>query len=231
MKTDNGIPWRRFAVESFVIVASILLAFTIDAWWNNREESRRTRQYLSALDGEFSQAGAEMDEQLLDHERQLIAIDSLLVRLAEGRGDIWPLIEELRAVYVYGPYHPVFEDLANSSSVELLDSPELRFELLRYGQTRDFLGVISAREQRLWEELMQPFLFQNTDTALYSEAHPVQPRFEDGAEVLYQSRYFQNLLLRRRSVIASQLGLDQDVRESIVRVREEIAASLTELTN
>lgn len=225
MEAKRRLPWERFAVESFVIVASILLAFAIDAWWDDREQSRRTSQYLAALDGEFAEAAAEMDEQIADHERQLAAIDSLLVYLEEGRDGIWPFVRALRGVYVYGPYHPVFEDLANSASVELLDSPELRYELLRYGQTRDFLSVMSAREQRLWEDLMQPFLLQNTDAALHSDPTEVTIRFASGDEALYESRYFQNLLLRRRGVIASQLGLDRDVRESIRSVRREIAAS------
>lgn len=38
----QGIPWNRFLVEAAVIVASILLAFAIDAWWDRqRDESQR----------------------------------------------------------------------------------------------------------------------------------------------------------------------------------------------
>ena len=32
------IPWNKFVVEAFVIVGSILLAFAIDAWWDERQE-------------------------------------------------------------------------------------------------------------------------------------------------------------------------------------------------
>jgi hypothetical protein len=148
-----------------------------------------------ALESEFTEAALEMDEQVQDHGCQLASIDSLLVMLAERRESISPLVDELRGVYVYGPYHPVFEDLANTSSVELLDSPELRFDLLRYGQAKDFLAVLSARELRLWEDLMQPFLLETTDAAVHSSPFTAEPRFEDGAENLYGSRYFQNMLI------------------------------------
>jgi len=36
MKDDNAIAWRRVTVEGTVIVISILLAFAIDAWWEER---------------------------------------------------------------------------------------------------------------------------------------------------------------------------------------------------
>ncbi len=32
------IQWPRFVIEGVVIVASILLAFGIEAWWENRQE-------------------------------------------------------------------------------------------------------------------------------------------------------------------------------------------------
>ncbi len=36
MKDDNAIAWRRVTLEGAVIVISILLAFAIDAWWDER---------------------------------------------------------------------------------------------------------------------------------------------------------------------------------------------------
>jgi hypothetical protein len=32
------VPWKHIAVEAAAIVASILLAFAIDAWWDARAE-------------------------------------------------------------------------------------------------------------------------------------------------------------------------------------------------
>ena len=36
MTETQNIPWKRLSVEAAAIVASILLAFAIDAWWENR---------------------------------------------------------------------------------------------------------------------------------------------------------------------------------------------------
>jgi hypothetical protein len=47
MKQD--IPWNKLSIEAFVIVASILLAFGIDAWWDTREQQRNEKELLSSI--------------------------------------------------------------------------------------------------------------------------------------------------------------------------------------
>jgi hypothetical protein len=43
------IPWSRLLFEGVVIVASILLAFAIDAWWDARQQSRAGRDLVAAV--------------------------------------------------------------------------------------------------------------------------------------------------------------------------------------
>ncbi len=49
----------KFAVESFVIVVSILIAFSLDAWWERSTEINRKREQLEAIQNEFT---ANIDE-------------------------------------------------------------------------------------------------------------------------------------------------------------------------
>lgn len=221
------IPLARFLVEGLVIVVSILLAFGIDAWWDRTKDDELRTAYLTALKDEFEAAAAEMDEQIGDHRRQVENIENLLMLLAEGEvgNSIWPL-SGLWGNFVYAPYHPVLEDLANSASVEGLGIPELRFELLRYGQVKDFLSVVNGRERKLTEELIWPFLLENTDVAQSSAQNVIEPRFDSGAASLHNSRYFQNLLLRKRRLAAWQLEMDQEVRDSINRVLTHVEAAM-----
>lgn len=49
---ESSVPnpaWRRIVVEVFVIVGSILLAFSIDAWWDGRQDRSRANSYLDML--------------------------------------------------------------------------------------------------------------------------------------------------------------------------------------
>jgi len=55
MPDNQAIPWRRVSVEAAAIVASILLAFAIQAWWEQRNETDLEQRILSALLKEFEQ--------------------------------------------------------------------------------------------------------------------------------------------------------------------------------
>jgi hypothetical protein len=48
------IPWGRVLVEGVVIVASILLAFGVDAWWAERAEKRAEREELANVRQELA---------------------------------------------------------------------------------------------------------------------------------------------------------------------------------
>ncbi len=48
--TDSkDIPWKRIAIEATAIVASILLAFAIDAWWEESQNQQDIRLSLARL--------------------------------------------------------------------------------------------------------------------------------------------------------------------------------------
>ena len=53
MADTQKIPWKRIAVEASAIVASILLAFAIDAWWSARQLHLDEQHILRQLEAEF----------------------------------------------------------------------------------------------------------------------------------------------------------------------------------
>ena len=65
MTKNQSIPWLRIGAESIAIVGSILLAFTIDAWWDQRVERRLEAQQLERLQVELATNIDRMDEFLI----------------------------------------------------------------------------------------------------------------------------------------------------------------------
>lgn len=53
MAETPGIAWKRLAIEATVIVASILLAFAIDAWWEERGERNAEVVLLERLRADY----------------------------------------------------------------------------------------------------------------------------------------------------------------------------------
>jgi hypothetical protein len=62
MGKSGEIPWRRLSMEAAAIVASILLAFAIDAWWQEHVEDQREREVLIALLSDFENSKAEIND-------------------------------------------------------------------------------------------------------------------------------------------------------------------------
>lgn len=89
--TDVTRPTRhagRMIAEGAVIVASILLAFALDAWWDASQRSRETADLLAALDEEFALAAAELDGTLAGQRFVVAAADTALGRLRAGESRI-----------------------------------------------------------------------------------------------------------------------------------------------
>ena len=69
MTDSQTIPWKRIGVEAAAVVASILLAFAIDAWWTEKIERYRTDELLRALESEWAADLQRIDSHLTDYER------------------------------------------------------------------------------------------------------------------------------------------------------------------
>jgi BMFP domain-containing protein YqiC len=62
MTETQNIPWKRTAVEAAAIVASILLAFTIDAGWQEHIEDQREHDVLIALLDDFEKSKVNVND-------------------------------------------------------------------------------------------------------------------------------------------------------------------------
>lgn len=62
MSQSRQVPWKRISIEVVAIIGSILLAFTIDAWWEDRNEASREREILVALLDDFRKSKASIED-------------------------------------------------------------------------------------------------------------------------------------------------------------------------
>lgn len=62
MPESETIPWKRLSAEGAAIVVSILLAFSIDAWWDARNDLAEEREILVGLDAEYVDLRARLDQ-------------------------------------------------------------------------------------------------------------------------------------------------------------------------
>lgn len=86
MASIGQVPGKRILVEGEVIVVSILLAFSIDAWWDNRIEPQREREQLVSMRAEFHASLSGLDNVLLAIQRHAENIETLIAIL-KAAGD------------------------------------------------------------------------------------------------------------------------------------------------
>ena len=92
MKESQEIPWKRIFVEATAIVASILLAFAIDAWWQNRTDRFVEAQYLQAMRADLLRSLELLDENEATQRRQVGYLESLLLTNGDTpySDELWP---------------------------------------------------------------------------------------------------------------------------------------------
>ena len=115
MNKLQDISWKRIFVEATAIIASILTAFAIDAWWQDRTERRVEVQYLQALREDIRRSIELLD----DSERWQAQQVGYLEALAKT-GIETPYSDELRlwiddGLWNIGTYQPQLSALQDWS--------------------------------------------------------------------------------------------------------------------
>ena len=86
MNDDRKIPWKRISVEAVAIVASILLAFAIDASWEDRQANTNRRDLIRGLTSDFESLVERADKALAITDDIVARNQKLLELLASGDG-------------------------------------------------------------------------------------------------------------------------------------------------
>ena len=86
MTGNRQVSWRPVLLEGVVIVASILLAFAIDAWWDNRIDQQREREHLESMRTEFQASLSGLDEVLTSVQGHAKNIETF-IELLKTSGD------------------------------------------------------------------------------------------------------------------------------------------------
>ena len=69
MPVDQRGAWKPITVEALAIVASILLAFGIDAWWEDRQQRASDVEHLQGVLNELHSHRVLLDEAIESHRR------------------------------------------------------------------------------------------------------------------------------------------------------------------
>jgi len=117
---QSGFRWRRAVGESVFILAGILGAFWIDAWWEERQDAQRRTQLFAAVRSEAVQNSEALTQEIEATHVRLAAIDEFL-RLEPGAvPDLLP--EPLTDLLIHLMNPRIFDPVLGASQL-LLETP------------------------------------------------------------------------------------------------------------
>lgn len=219
MSESETIPWKRLTAEGGAIVASILIAFAIDAWWQDRTERIIEVQYLQAIQEDLLSSLELLDEDEAAQQRQVGYLESLLLTDSDT-----PYSDELRRwvddglfnVGTYQPQSSALRDLESSGQSQVIRNPDIRRILASARQRMDSLEIAQRDFQLAQQTLIDPFLVDN-----FNLSHLMLDRAannETNLSLLGTSEF--------QSRIAFKISLRGEVGESQSEVREAFEEAL-----
>jgi hypothetical protein len=169
MSTHSRIPWPRIAVEGIAIVTSILLAFAIDAWWDDRQREETEQVVLRTLLNDlqvkqsllfdmntFSVAIVESVETLLEaaSSTEQTLSEETIDRLI---GDTWWVSNE--AVWDSAP----LRQLMAGGNLAVVSNPYLVQQLAELQVAIERVKYHSRNDSEFHEKIMTPFMIANSN--------------------------------------------------------------------
>ena len=139
MVKSREIPWPRILAEGTAIVLSILLAFAIDAWWEERRDAAAQRAQLQSLLGEFKEARSQLELQVRGLENSLSGTIRILELMGPAATD--EALQETRAalrdsldIGVFTPQQRTLQDVLASRGKIAFGSADM-WAMLQYWPT------------------------------------------------------------------------------------------------
>ena len=134
MNELEKISWKRLLAEGAAIVGGILLAFAIDAWWQDRVDFNEEQRLIAALVVEFEsnirvlkEARAEYEQRYLDAAELLEYLDTKGADSDQTR--LGELVQSLFAASTIHLESGTFDALLASGKLNLIRNDELRTRL------------------------------------------------------------------------------------------------------
>lgn len=139
--------WPRILAEAVVVVVSILLAFGIDAWWQDRQVRAEEQQILRGLHEEFLSIHEVLERHLALHVINLQSLEDLLFMIdSEPSDDAGETVEAALQEMVT----PTTSDLGNGTLGALLGSG--RLDILTSTTLRSRLAAWEGVMGEVWDD-------------------------------------------------------------------------------
>lgn len=244
MAEIKQIPWKRLIVEGGAIVISILLAFAIDAWWDDQQDRRTERYAVQRLTIEFEENLRQLEAKRKKHAKSLRATEALLAMTGpdqSGIADIsviGPLLVQCLTNATFDPRLGTLNSLVSSGDLVLIQDIELQSMLTEWPSAAQNLLEWQRIERENTEQYLLPFTLDFVawpDVMVeigaadfdYMDDSYVASRFESDFPRLFSTLRFEGMLNNRRVNLKGLIFKATALERSTTAILERLAGQHT----
>ena len=244
----------RVFAEIAIIVAGVLMAFWLEAWWTNQRASEEERAILAPVRVEVEQIAEQSDgmhkaTQAMYESTLKLANYALHGYTEEDDDDINKLVGDFTfRINENFTYAPVLESLFFTGDLEKISNNGLRQSVSEFQVHLGWLRAEIERESEYFNERVIPYLQKNADIAQYYSNEIYAPGFWGDPDYessypgleptairsqasLLESREFHNILLHRLTTLGTVMWQfeDSEISEKGKRIQALIDEELERL--
>jgi hypothetical protein len=223
--------WRWMLAETAVVVAGILIAFTLNSWWQGRSAAVREQAHLHALRSDFEENVTRL-EGLTDFQERVSGASGELLLVARGHRSAAPdsvdrLLGQVFSSNRFDAVMGAYEDLVNSGGLAQIRDDTLRSALAGFASMLDS-RYAEQFSTALYLDFTRAFVGELgwADAVLRFELAVDSPDIEDGArnwnqELLQDSVFQEHLALRflsERDLAWAYRSLETQARQVLDRI-------------
>jgi len=234
MRAAQKIPWLRIVAESLAIVASILLAFAIDAWWQGRIEDRVRVGQLQSLAGEFEVNTAEVTELMALHTESIAGTTAFIDMLRRVQfGEPVSIPAEVVALTLvtptFDPSTGAFDTLIATGQLINLGNTAMQIALAGWPGALVDANEDEDAAKSLVESRLIPYLTRLIPLQPMFDFSPHQGFDEDipAPAVLTRTIELDNYLATRRQYSSLALGGLRRLSERLTEMQRFLDAELS----
>jgi hypothetical protein len=166
MTDTQKINWQRLLIEAAAIVISIIIAFTIDASWDEREERVFEQEALMGLRTDYLN---HRDALTTDRTQHLSIIQRVGSLLDAGQKSVWDVDEYSIHDAIRLMLNPTTTDLGDGvrnslisgGNIEIIRDEQLRYELSGWDSSMDELTDDQEMGRKMVMEIIVPYLMRS----------------------------------------------------------------------
>ncbi len=166
-KWVDRLKW--FASEFIVVVAGILVAFSINTWWQDVETSRREKEYLQDLALDFEENRYRLQEAIktaddvVDAAQILLSFETAEQGKTLGVDSLNELVGTLSYLPTFDAVTRTYDNILGAGELRVLSNADLRMSLADFESQLRLVGTVEQTQERQYVSIYEPYILENLD--------------------------------------------------------------------